>query len=70
MANSGQLELMAEEMTEDEIIEKINKYQSACDNDRKQMELDDSNFWYKDLHMNTRMLINYENILKIKQGKL
>ena len=69
MANCSQLKLMAEEMTEDEIIEKINKYQVACDNDRKQMELDNSEFWYEDLHMNTRMLINYENILKIKQDK-
>ena len=65
---SGQLELMADEMTEEEIIEKINKYQLACDNDKKQMELDDSAFWYEDLHMNSRMLHNYEKILKIKQG--
>jgi hypothetical protein len=65
---SSQLEFMAEEMTEDEIIQKIKKYHDACDNDIKQMELDTSDYWWNDLNLNTKMLINYENILKIKQS--
>ena len=66
---SHQLELMAEEMTEEEIIKKIDEYQKACERDREHMELDNSIYWLNDLNMNTRMLINYERILKIKQSK-
>lgn len=66
---NAQLELMAEQMTEEEIIKKIEEYQKACDRDREHMDLDDSIYWWNDLNMNTRMLINYERILKIKQNR-
>ena len=54
---NAQLELMAEQMTEEEIIKKIDKYQKACDMDREHIELDDSIYWWNDLNMNTRRLI-------------
>jgi hypothetical protein len=69
MINS-QLELMAEQMTEDEITKKIDEYQKACEIDREHMELDDSIYWWNELDMNTRMFINYERILKIKQNQM
>jgi hypothetical protein len=65
---NAQLQLMSDEMTEEEINAKINKYQKACDYDKRNMETDDSEFWYEDLNINQRMLGNYLDILKIKQG--
>ena len=65
----AQLELMAEQMTEEEIIKKIDDYQKACEKDELQMETDSSIYWINDLNMNTRMLINYERILKIKKNQ-
>ena len=64
------LKQMADEMTEEEIIKKIDEYQKFCDRDEKNMETDDSMYWINDLEMNTRMLINYKKILKIKQNKM
>jgi hypothetical protein len=65
---NAQFKLMADEMTEEEINVKINKYQKACDYNKRNMETDDSEFWYEDLNINQRMLGNYLDILKIKQG--
>jgi hypothetical protein len=66
---NSQLQLIAEQMTEEEIYSKIYKYQQACDMDREQMELDTSDYWWNDLNLNTSMLIKYERILKIKQNQ-
>lgn len=65
---NSQLKLIAEQMTEEEILNKIIEYQIACDKDKEHMEIDTSDYWWNDLNMNTRMLINYERILKINQS--
>jgi hypothetical protein len=45
------LKQMADEMTEEEIIKKIDEYQKFCDRDEKNMETDDSMYWINDLEM-------------------